>query len=76
MLAFAMLATIRRKASAPQPEKALARVAKRCRIASAGQSKRSGASPTASRSAAFSQPRSSHDHSGGAPTKPPHNAPI
>jgi SRSO17 transposase len=76
MLAFAMLAVIRHKANAPQPEKTLSRVALRRRISSAGQSRRSGASPTALRSDTSSQPTSSPGHSGGGHTRPPHNARI
>jgi SRSO17 transposase len=74
MLAFAMLAVIRHKANAPQPEKPLGRLVKRRRISSAGQSRRSSASPTASRSGVSSPPTSSPGHSAGEHTKPPHNA--
>src|ERR687893_485579 len=64
MLAFAMLATIRHRANAPQPEKPLGRVALRRRVSSAGRSRRSAASPSASRSGASSPPTSSLGHSG------------
>jgi SRSO17 transposase len=74
MLAFAMLATIRHRANAPQPEKTLGRVALRRRVSSAGRSRRSVASPSASRSGASSPPTSSLGHSGGGHTRPPHNA--
>ena len=74
MLAFAMLAVIRHKANAPQPEKTLSRVAKRRRISSDGPSRRSDALPTASRSDVSNQPRSSHGRSGDALTRQPHNA--
>ena len=74
MLAFAMLAAIRHKANTLQPEKTLSRVALRRRTSSAGQFRRSGALPTASLSAASSQPTSSLGRSGGEHTKPPHVA--
>jgi SRSO17 transposase len=74
MLAFAMLATIRHRANAPQPEKTLGRVALRRRVSSAGRSRRSVASPSASRSGASSPPTSSLGHSGGGHNRPPHNA--
>ena len=70
MLAFAMLATIRHRANAPQPEKTLGRVALRRRVSSAGRSRRSVASPSASRSGASSPPTSSLGHSGGGHTRP------
>jgi SRSO17 transposase len=76
MLAFAMLAVICHKANAPQPEKTPSRVARRHRISSDGRSRRSGASPTASRSDVSNQPRSSPGHCGDAPTKLPHNERI
>jgi SRSO17 transposase len=76
MLAFAMLAAIRHKANAPQPEKTLGRVVKQRQTSFAGQSRRSVASQSASRSGASSQRRSSHGRSGGVHTKPPPNAHI
>ena len=76
MLAFAMLAVIRHKANAPQPENTLSRVARRCRISSDGRSRKSGALPPASRSDASNRPRSSPGHCGDAPIRPPHNERI
>jgi len=74
MLAFAMLAVIRHHANAPTPPKIPIRLARRHQTSSAGRSRRSGASPSASRSDASSPPTSSPGRSGDAPTKPPHNA--
>ena len=74
MLAFAMLAVIRHHANAPTPPKIPIRLARRHQTSSAGRSRRSVASPSVSRSHASSPPTSSPGRSGGAPTKPLHNA--
>jgi SRSO17 transposase len=74
MLAFAMLAVIRHRANAPTPPKIPIRLARRHQTSSAGRSRRSVASPSASPSGVSSLPASSPGRSGGAPTKPPHNA--
>jgi SRSO17 transposase len=74
MLAFAMLAAIRHHANAPTPPKIPIRLARRHQTSSTGRSRRSGASPSASRSDASSPPTSSPGRSGDAPTRPPHNA--
>jgi hypothetical protein len=74
MLAFAMLAVIRRRANAPTPPKILIRLARMRRTSSAGRSRNSAASPSASHSDASSPPTSSPGPSGDAPTKPPHSA--
>jgi SRSO17 transposase len=76
MLAFAMLATIRHQANAPPPPKTLINLTRTRRTSSAGRSRKSVASPPASRSAASSQPTSSLGHSGDAHTRPPQNARI
>jgi SRSO17 transposase len=73
-LAFAMLAVIRHRANASTPPKIPIRLAREHRTSSAGRSRRSAASPSAWHSGASSQPASSLGRSGGAPTKPPHNA--
>jgi SRSO17 transposase len=74
MLAFAMLATIRHRANARTPPKTLINLTRTRQTSSAGRSRKSAASPSASRSAAFSQRTSSPGHSGDARTKPPRNA--
>ena len=74
MLAFAMLATIRHRANAPPPPKTLINLTRTRRTSSAGRSRRSAASPSASPSVASGQPTSSLGHSGDARTKPPRNA--
>ena len=74
MLAFAMLATIRHRANAPPPPKTLISLTTTRRTSSAGRSKRSGASRSASRSGASGQRTSSPGHSGGEHTKPPRDA--
>jgi SRSO17 transposase len=76
MLAFAMLATIRHRANAPPPPKTLINLTRTRRTSSAGRSRRSVASPPASRSGASSRPTSSPGHSGDAHTRPPHDARI
>ena len=70
MLAFAMLAAIRRRASAPPPPKTLGNLTRMRRTSSAGRSRRSDASPLASRNGASSPPTSSLGHSGGGHTRP------
>jgi hypothetical protein len=74
MLALAMLAVVRHRANAPTPPKIPIRLARARQTSSAGRSRRSVASPSVSPSDASSQPASSLGRSGGAPTKPPHNA--
>ena len=74
MLAFAMLATIRCRANAPPPPKTLINLTRTHRTSSAGHSRRSAASPSASHSDAFSQPSSSPGHSGAVHIRPPHGA--
>jgi SRSO17 transposase len=76
MLAFAMLAAIRRRANAPTPPKIPIRLARGQPTSSAGLSRNSAASPSASPSDASSPPTSSPGRSGDAPIKPPHNAHI
>src|SRR5918998_199707 len=73
MLAFAMLATIRRRANAPPPKTPI-RLTRTRRTSSAGRSRRSGASPSASPSVASGQPTSSPGRSGDARTRPPRDA--
>jgi SRSO17 transposase len=74
MLAFTMLAAIRRRANAPPPPKTLIDLTRTRRASSAGPSRRSGVSPCASRSEASGQPASSRGHSGDARIKPPRDA--
>jgi SRSO17 transposase len=74
MLAFAMLAAIRHRANAPPPPKTLIDLTRTRRTSSAGRSRKSGASPCASRSDASGQPASSPGRSGDARTKPRRNA--
>jgi len=76
MLAFAMLAVIRRHANTAAPPKIPIRLARTRRASSAGRSKSSAASLSASPSDASGPPTSSLGRSGDAPTKPPHNAPT
>jgi SRSO17 transposase len=76
MLAFAMLATIRHRANAPPPPKTLIGLARTRRASSAGRSRRSAASPSASRSDVSGPPTSSPGPSGDARTRPPHAAPT
>src|SRR5512134_3378814 len=71
MLAFAMLAVIRHQANVPPP-KTLIELTRR--TSSAGRSRRSVASPSASPSNASNPLTSSLGHSGDARTKPPHSA--
>jgi SRSO17 transposase len=74
MLAFAVLAVIRRHANAPTPPKTPIRLARTSRTSSAGRSRRSAASPSVSPRDASGPRTSSPGHSGGAPTRPPHSA--
>ncbi|HEX2943737.1 MAG TPA: IS701 family transposase [Rhodopila sp.] len=72
MLAFAMLATIRHHANQPDTSQTLIRLTRRRRSrSSAGQSRRSAASPHVLRSGVSSLRTSSLGRCGGAPTKPP-----
>ena len=75
MLAFAMLAVIRHHANTPTPPKIPIRLARRYQTSSAGRSRSSAASPSASPSDA-SRPMSSLGPSGDAPTRPPHKVHI
>src|SRR3954451_4371561 len=74
MSAFAMLATIRRRANAPAPPKIPIRLARTRRTSSAGRSRRSAASPSGSPSDASGPPTSSPGRSGDGRTKPPRDA--
>jgi SRSO17 transposase len=74
MLAFAMLAAIRLRANAPPPPKTLITLTRTRRASSAGRSRKSAASPCASRSDASGQPASSPGRSGDAHTKPRRDA--
>src|SRR5436305_2232601 len=74
MLAFAVLAAIRHRASAPAPPKIPIPLARTRRASSAGRSRRSAASPSGSRSGASGPPTSSPGRSGDGRTKPPHSA--
>ena len=74
MLTFAMLAAIRRRANEAPPPKAPIRLARARQTSSAGRSRNSAASPSASPSDASSPPTSSPGLSGDAPIRPPHYA--
>ncbi len=76
MLAFAMMATIRHHANRPAPLKTTLRPTHARQLSSVGRSRRSAASPPASRSNASGRLTSSHGRSGDAHTKPPLNAHI
>src|SRR4051812_1594389 len=76
MLAFAVLAVIRQHANTAAPPKIPIRLARTRRASSAGRSKSSAASLSASPNDASGPPTSSPGRSGDAPTKPPHNAPT
>ena len=76
MLAFAMLAVIHHHANAPTPPKIPSRLARRHQTSSAGRSRNSAASPSASPSDASSPPTSSPGRFGDGPIKPPHIAHI
>jgi len=71
MLAFAMLAAIRRRANAAAPPKTLIGLARTRRTSSAGQSRRSAASRSGSPSDASGPPTSSLGRSGDGRTRPP-----
>jgi SRSO17 transposase len=76
MLAFAMMATIRHHANQPAPQKTLRRLPRLPQPSSAGRSRKSAASPPASRSVASILPTSSPGQSGDVHTKPPRNTRI
>jgi hypothetical protein len=76
MLAFAMLAVIRHHANAPTPPKIPIRLARKHQTSSAGRSRNSAASPSASRIDASSPPTSSPRRSGDPPTRPLHDVHI
>jgi len=77
MLAFAMLASIRRHANQPAPSQTPIRPSQtQRRHSSIGRSRKSAASPPAWPSEAFSPPTSSPGRSGAGRTKPSHNAHI
>src|SRR4051794_229965 len=76
MLAFAMLAAIRRRANEAPPPKTPIRLARARQTSSAGRSRSSAASPPVSRSGASGPPASSPGRSGDAPIRPPHDAPT
>jgi SRSO17 transposase len=76
MLAFAMLAVIRHYTNAPTPPKIPIRLARKHPTSSAGRSRNSAASPSASRNDASSLPASSPGRSGDAPTRPLHDVHI
>jgi SRSO17 transposase len=74
MPAFAMLAVIRHRANAPTPPKIPIRLARPRPTSSAGRSRSSAASPSASHSDVSGPLMSSLGPSGDAPTRPPHDA--
>jgi len=76
MLAFAMMATIRHHANQPAPSKTMLSPTHARRALSAGRSRKSVASPPASRNNVSARLTSSHGHFGDAHTKPPHNVRI
>jgi SRSO17 transposase len=76
MLAFAMLAAIRRRANEAPPPKTPIRLARARQTSSAGRSRSSAASPPVARSGASGPPASSPGRSGDAPIRPPHDAPT
>jgi SRSO17 transposase len=76
MLAFAMLAAIQYRANAPAPPKIPIRLARRQQTSSAGRSRNSAVSLSASPSDTSGPPTSSPGRSGDAPTKPPHDVHI
>jgi SRSO17 transposase len=76
ILAFAMLATIRHHANQPTPPKTLLKLTRTRPASSAGRSRKSAASPSASPSDASDPPASAPGRTGDAPTKPAHNARI
>jgi SRSO17 transposase len=76
MLAFAMLAAIQYRANAPAPPKLPIRLARRQQTSSAGRSRNSAVSLSASPSDTSGPPTSSLGRCGDVPTKPPHAAHI
>jgi SRSO17 transposase len=79
MLAFAVMATIRHHANRPTPPKTLLRTARRRQTrptSSAGRSRRSAASPSASHNDASGPRTSSPGQSGDGRIRPPHGAHI
>jgi SRSO17 transposase len=76
MLAFVMLAAIQYRANAPAPPKIPIRLTRRQQTSSAGRSRNSAVSPSASRSDTSGPPTSSPGRCGDVPTKPPHDAHI
>src|SRR3954454_5706528 len=75
MLAFAMLATIRRHANRQPPQKTpLSMIQKQNQPSSTGRRRKSAASPHGLRSGASSLPISLPGRSGGGPIKPPQDA--
>ena len=72
MLAFAMLAAIQYRANAPAPPKIPIRLARRQQTSSAGRSRNSAVSLSASPSDISGPPTSSLGRCGDVPTKPPH----
>ena len=79
MLAFAMMARIRRRATHPTPPKTLLRAARKGQArqtSSAGRSRRSAASPRASHNDVSGPRTSSPGRSGDVPIRPPHGAHI
>ncbi len=76
MLAFTMLATIRHHANQPAASKTMLSPTHARPALSAGRSRKSAASPPASRNNVSARLTSSHGHSGGGHTKPLPNAHI
>jgi SRSO17 transposase len=76
MLAFAMLAAIQYRANAPAPPKIPIRLARRQQTSSAGRSRNSAVSLSASPSDTSGPPTSSLGRCGDVPTKPPRAAHI
>jgi len=76
MLAFAMLATVRHHANRPAPSQTTRRLTHARQASSAGRSRKSAASPPASRNDASARLRSSHGRFGDAHIKPPFNVHI
>jgi SRSO17 transposase len=74
MLAFAMLARVRRHTNQASPPKTLPRLPRTRSPSSAGRSRRSAASPPASRSGGSGPPTSSPGRSGDAHIRPPRDA--
>ena len=76
MLAFSMLATIRHHANQPAPSKTMLSLTHARQALSVGRSRKSAASPPASRNDASARLTSSHGRSGDGHTKPLPNAHI